>query len=104
MESLKVKHFNAVLKDGQWNCVLLPVSLRTDLINQINRIHSSKSKYGFLDISAMYSIRFNVQWRDGSLDFVCFWRCLQIGYAEARKCVFCDDCATRGKSPEVAKQ
>ena len=35
---------------------------------------------------------------------VCFWSCLSIGYAEARKCVFCDDCATRGKSPEVSKQ
>ena len=104
MESLKVKSFNAVLKYGQWNHVLLPLSLQTDLIDLNNSIHSSMSGNGFCDISAMYSNRFNVQWRDGSWDFVCFWRCLQIGYAEARKCVFYDDCATMGKSPEVAKQ
>ena len=72
MESLKVKSFNSVLKDGQWNRVLLPVSLRTDLINQTNRIHSSMSENSFLDISTRYSIRFNVQWRYGSWDFVCF--------------------------------
>ena len=47
MESLKVKSFNSVLKDGQWNRVLLPVSLRTDLINQTNRIHSSMSENSF---------------------------------------------------------
>ena len=69
MESLKVKSFNAVLKYGQWNHVLLPLSLQTDLIDLNNSIHSSMSGNGFCDISAMYSNRFNVQWRDGSWDF-----------------------------------
>ena len=72
MESLKEKSINVILKYDHWKKMRLPLPIERLLKNSNDRIRVSMSGLGYCDIYSVHSVRFNIQWMDGSWDFTLF--------------------------------